>query len=166
MTKNEYYQCLMEAYRPAEAMIRLVPRDKLNWRPRDNFMSFGQLVCHVGDGVGRELRHLISGKWPFTADQLPEMMRLENCPACSSEEALEKLNKDKGTLKEVLSGISEQEFSSKMVSTPWGWQGKCELISIRFLEHFLNHKMQLFTYLKLIGIPVNTMTLYSGEAGG
>ncbi len=162
MTKDEYYQCLMEAYRPAEAMIRMVPADKLNWRPRDNFFSFAQLVCHVGDGVGTELRHLISGKWPYTADQLPEMMKLENCPSCSPEEALEKLKKDKQALKEVLAGISEQEFSSKMVSTPWGWQGKCEVMSIRFLEHFLNHKMQLFTYLKLIGLPVNTGTLYFG----
>ncbi len=166
MTKNEYYQCLMEAYRPAEAMIQIVPRDKLDWRPRENFMSFGQLVSHLGDGLGGPLRNLISGKWPFTMEQFEEMTKLENCPSCSPEEALEKIKKDKQALKEVLAGISEQEFSSKMVSTPWGWQGKCELISIRFLEHFLNHKMQLFTYLKLIGLPVNTMTLYSGESSG
>jgi hypothetical protein len=165
MTKDEYYQWVMEVYQPAEAMIRLVPRDKLNWRPRENFFSFGQVVCHLSEGLGRELECLLSGKWPYTPEQMGEMMKLENCPSCSPEEALEKLNKDKKALRDVLAGLTEQEFSSKVVTTPWGWQGKCELISYRFLEHFLNHKMQLFTYLKLIGLPVNTMTLYSGESG-
>jgi hypothetical protein len=35
-----------------------------------------------------------------------------------------------------------------------------EPMAIHFLEHFNNHKMQLFTYLKLLGLPVNTQTLY------
>jgi hypothetical protein len=37
---------------------------------------------------------------------------------------------------------------------------KMERMTIAFLEHFINHKMQLFTYLKLLGLPVNTETLY------
>jgi hypothetical protein len=43
-------------------------------------------------------------------------------------------------------------------------QGKMERMSLTFREHFTNHKMQLFTYLKLLGLPVNTGTLYSGES--
>jgi len=33
-------------------------------------------------------------------------------------------------------------------------------MSVAFLGHFNNHKMQLFTYLKLLGLPVNTESLY------
>jgi hypothetical protein len=29
-------------------------------------------------------------------------------------------------------------------------------------DHWANHKYQLFFYLKLLGLPVNTMTLYVG----
>jgi hypothetical protein len=37
-----------------------------------------------------------------------------------------------------------------------------EKMALDFREHFVNHKMQLFTYLKLLGFPVNTETLYIG----
>ena len=37
-----------------------------------------------------------------------------------------------------------------------------ERMAVLFREHFTNHKMQLFTYLKLLGLPVNTETLYGG----
>ena len=163
MTKDEFYNWVMEVYRPVEAMIRMVPPDKLDWRPRDNFMSFGQLVCHLGDGLGHEMQSLFAGKWPYSPAEMQEKMKLDNCPSCSPQEAIQKLNKDKKTLKEVLAGISEQDFGSRIVSTPWNWKGKCELMSYRMLEHFLHHKMQLFTYLKLTGLPVHTGTLYFGE---
>ena len=83
-------------------------------------------------------------------------------PFCNVEEALAKLEKDKTTLKEILSGVTEDEFANKVVSTPWGWNGKLEKMALDFKEHFSNHKMQLFTYLKLLGFPVNTQTLYMG----
>jgi len=35
-----------------------------------------------------------------------------------------------------------------------------EIMGVSFLGHFDNHKMQLFIYLKLLGLPVNTETLY------
>ena len=37
---------------------------------------------------------------------------------------------------------------------------KLEIMMVAFLGHFYNHKMQLFTYLKLLGLPVNTESLY------
>jgi len=165
VTKDEYYQCVLDAYRPAEALIRMVPADKLDWRPKPNFMSLGQVICHLGDGLGSELRCLVTGQWPFTsAEQMAEMMKLENIPSCSVAEALHKLEQDKTTLREFLGSISEEEFTHKLVSTPWGMQGKLERMAIAFLEHFTNHKMQLFTYLKLLGFPVDTGTLYFGES--
>lgn len=165
MTKNEFYECVMDAYRPAKALIRVVPADKLDWRPKPNFMSFGQLVCHMAGGTGGDLRCLFKGEWPTTSpEQMAEMMKLENLPSCGVEEALSKLENDKSVLREFLDGISEKDFTDKVVSTPWGMQGKMERMSIAFLEHFVNHKMQLFIYLKLLGLPVDTGTLYFGES--
>jgi uncharacterized damage-inducible protein DinB len=163
VTKNEFYQCVMEAYRPTEALIKMVPADKLGWRPKPNFMSLGQVICHMGEGMEAELRCTFTGQWPFTMEQMMEMMKLEKIPSCGVEEALKKLAKDKTALREFLDGISEGDFSSKVVSTPWGMGGKMERMAIAFLEHLSHHKMQLFTYLKLLGFPVNTGTLYFGS---
>ena len=159
MTKNEYYEVVMDNYRPAEKLIGMVPADKLNWRPGPTFMSVSQVLCHLSDGFGGGFDMLVSGKWP-SMEEMGEGMKLENLPSCSPQEALDKLEKDKKILRQVLDGVSEEDFTNKVVSVPWGMTAKLERMAISFLEHFTNHKMQLFTYLKLLGLPVNTETLY------
>jgi len=161
MTKTEYFEMVTGAYAPALGLIRMVPADKLNWRPGPTFMSLGQLICHLGTGMGAEFQCLVNNKWP-TMEEMMEGMKLENLPSCSVEEAAQRLEKDKTTLRDVLNGVSDSDFAQKVVSVPWGWKAKMEIMAIYFREHFTNHKMQLFTYLKLLGLPVNTQTLYGG----
>jgi hypothetical protein len=161
MTKEDFYQSVLDAYRPAESLIRMVPGDKLDWKPGPTFMSLGQLICHLSEGIGGAVNMLLTGGWP-ALEEMEKSMRLENIPSCSIEEALSGLEKDKAVLQGILSGISEEDFLQRPVSVPWGVQAKLERMTLDFREHFTNHKMQLFTYLKLLGLPVNTSTLYFG----
>lgn len=161
MTKNDFYELVMQAYKPAESMIRMAPADKLDWRPGPKFITLGQVICHLAYGLGTDFGSLVTGKWP-TAEEMTEGMKPENLPSCSVEEALGKLQKDRAVLREVLDGISEEDFREKVVSVPWGWKAKMEVMAALFREHFTNHKMQLFIYLKLLDLPVNTETLYGG----
>ncbi|MGO8792481.1 MAG: DinB family protein [Terriglobia bacterium] len=159
MTKNEFCEMVLQSFGPAEKLIGMVPADKLNWKPGPTFMSTGQVLAHLSDGLGGGLETTLSGKWP-SMEEMDAGMKLENMPSCGVQEALSKLAKDKATLRSILDGISEDDFTSRMVSVPWGWTAKFEIMSMGFLGHFNNHKMQLFTYLKLLGLPVNTETLY------
>jgi hypothetical protein len=157
MKKDEYIQYALDAYKPAESMLKMVPSDKLDWKPGPSFMSMGQLICHLGDGIGGELRMAIDNTWPKL-----EEMNTQQQPSCTIQEALAKLEQDGATLREVLAGVTEEDFAGRIVSTPWGWQAPVEKMGLDFREHFTNHKMQLFIYLKLLGFPVNTETLYMG----
>jgi hypothetical protein len=159
MTKNEFCEMVLQSFQPAEKLISMVPADKLSWRPGPTFMSTGQVICHLSDGVGSGLESLVSDKWP-SMEEMEAGMKLENMPSCGVQEALSKLEKDKATLRATLDGISEGDFTNRVVSVPWGWKAKLEIMAVNFLEHFNNHKMQLFIYLKLLGLPVNTETLY------
>ena len=161
MTKDEFYDFALQAYQPALALIRLAPADKLDWRPAPNFMSLGQLLCHLSEGLGEGTRDLITGNWP-TMEEMEKGMRLENLPTRSGAESLSKLEKDKEILRKVLAGVRAEDFAQKVVSVPWGAQVKLEQMVLYFREHFTNHKQQLFTYLKLLGLPVDTATLYGG----
>jgi hypothetical protein len=106
MTKNEYCEYVLEAYRPVETLIRMIPREKLDWRPGPKFMSLGQLIQHLGDGVGLVLRCVITGDWPFKGEEeMLEQMKLENLPSCGVEEGLKKLEEDKSVLREALAGV-------------------------------------------------------------
>ena len=159
MKKDEYFQYVSDCYKPAEKMLKMVPADKLGWKPGPNFLSMGQLVCHLAGGIGAELDMMLKNAWPEMGDIAEG---LKNMPSCSVQEALEKLEKDRSVLREVLAGMTEDDFANKIVSVPWGWKSKMELMALNFRDHFVNHKMQLFTYLKLLGLPVNTETLYFG----
>ena len=161
MTKDEYCQYVLDSYRPAESLLKMVPADKLDWKPGPTFMSMGQLICHLSGGVGSELRMLITGNWP-KPEEMEAAMQQGKMPTCNVQEALANLEKDKSVLREVLAGVTEKDFKNKILSVPWGWKSKTERMALDFREHFINHKMQLFTYLKLLGFPVNTNTLYFG----
>ncbi len=140
-------------------MLKMVPADKLDWKPGPSFMTMGQLICHLSGGIGTELRMAIANSWPKPEEMSYEM---KQPPTCNVQEALAKLEKDKTTLREVLSGLTEEDFAGKIVKVPWGWEFKMEKMALEFRDHFVHHKMQLFTYLKLLGLPVNTETLYFG----
>ncbi len=159
MTKNEFGEIVLQSIQPAEKMIAMIPADKLNWQPGPTFMSIGQVIFHLSDGIGGGLETLLSGKWP-PMEEMEVGMKLENMPSCGVQEALSKLEKDKAILRATLDGVSEDDFTNRVVSVPWGWKAKFEIMSVAFLGHFNNHKMQLFSYLKLLGLPVNTESLY------
>ena len=157
VNKEEFYQYALDSFRPAETMLKMVPADKLDWKPGPSFMTLGQLIYHLSSGIGTELHMAFTNSWPKPEDMISKEM-----PTCNVQEALDKLEKDKMTLREVLASVSEEDFANKIISVPWGWKSKMEKMALDFREHFTNHKMQLFTYLKLLGFPVNTETLYMG----
>jgi len=154
MKKDVFYQFCVDSYRPVENMLKRVPSDKLDWKPGENFMTVGELIAHLCDGIGGELKMLITNNWPGHAEG--------PMPTCTAEEGLAKLENDKTVLRKLIDGISEDDFANREAATPWGTAGTIEKMGLDFREHFTNHKMQLFTYLKLLGLPVNTQTLYFG----
>jgi hypothetical protein len=158
--KDDYIQYALDCYKPAETMLKMVPADKLDWKPGPTFMSLGQLICHLSDGISTELRMCFNNSWP-KPEEMSEAMK-QGMPTCNVQEALAKLEKDKSNLRDVMAAVTEEDFAQKIVSVPWGWKASMEKMALDFREHFVNHKMQLFTYLKLLGFPVNTETLYFG----
>lgn len=159
MTKNEFYEIVMQSVRPAEKLIGMAPTDQLTWKPGPTFMSVGQVIFHLSDGLGVGLETMLSGKWP-PMEEMDAAMKLENMPSCGVPEALDRLAKDSQVLRATIDGLSEEDFTNRVVSVPWGMTAKVEIMVLSFLYHFNNHKMQLFLYLKLLGLPVNTGTLY------
>jgi hypothetical protein len=77
MTKNEFCEIAMESIQPAEKLIGMVPTDKLDWKPGPTFMSIGQVICHMSEGIGGGLESLVSGKWP-SMEEMEAGMKLEN----------------------------------------------------------------------------------------
>jgi hypothetical protein len=51
VNKEEFYQYALDCFRPAETMLKMVPADKLDWKPGPSFMTLGQLIYHLSSGI-------------------------------------------------------------------------------------------------------------------
>ena len=163
MKTSDFIEQMELTQRPLRKMVEMVPEDKLGWAPAKGFMTVGQLIKHVSENWC-VIRMMVKNEWPFSSpEQMAEAMRLENIPSCSKAEALAAMDKDlKETITYVKKGITEQDFFSRVVTAPWGFKGEIWKGVLMAKDHQMNHKMQLHVYLKLLGLPVNTQTLYGG----
>jgi uncharacterized damage-inducible protein DinB len=159
--KNDFIEMMRRTQAPLKDMIKMVPEDKPDWAPDKSFMSIAQVLKHLSENWGI-IKMMVTNQWPFdNFEELQESLKLENMPTCSKSEALAAIEKDlNDAIDFIEKEISEEDFFSKVVSAPWGFKGEVWKAVLMAKDHQVNHKMQLHIYLKLLGQPVNTQTLY------
>ena len=159
-------------YRVTEGLFERVDDDSLDWKPAtgENWMTTGQLMMHIAWGNGPGFKGFVTGDWGLPEgvsfeDMDPDDMlpAAEAMPSVESvAQAREKLAADKALAFEVLEGLTEEDLATRELAAPWNpgesfALGRHLLHSIR---HTLQHKGQLFYYLKLQGKPVDTTDLW------
>jgi uncharacterized damage-inducible protein DinB len=161
MKKSDFIEMMRRTQAPLKGMIEMVPEDKLDWAPDKNFMSTAQVLKHLSENWC-VIKMMVTNQWPFNDfKEMQESLKLENMSGCSKAEALQAIETDLNeTIDFIEKDISEEDFFSKMVSAPWGFEGEIWKAVLMVNNHQVNHKMQLHLYLKLLGKPVNTQTLY------
>lgn len=155
-------------YHATAGLFDLVPEEKLDWRPsqENNWMTAGQLMLHLANATGICMKGFITGEWP----EMPEpegggdamLPPAEALPTVTSvAEAKDKLEEDRKLTAALLDDLSEEDFRGRVVTPPWDprpsplWKQLFMMV-----EHQISHKTTLFTYLKILGIDVNTGHLY------
>ncbi|MFQ5350278.1 MAG: DinB family protein, partial [Thermoanaerobaculia bacterium] len=159
-------------YRVTGGLFDQVDDGDLGWKPAtgENWMTTGQLLHHIATGNGPGFKGFVTGDWGMPegmdlADMSPEEMLppAEKMPSVVSvEQAMTMLAEDQTLAAEVLAGLDEEELATRELAAPWNpgeafCLGRHLLHSIR---HTLQHKGQLFYYLKLQGKAVNTQHLW------
>ena len=162
MTIQEYFLWFEDVMRTTEAMYRLVPADKLDWKPTERSFSLGQLIEHMPRALWFNAKVIASEEWPLTSmrEILVSNRRQGSVPVV---EALKHLDEWSDGFKQAISRLGDEKFQHAEVNTPqWGtlpiWR-----FAVFVLEHHINHKMELHMYLKLLGVTVNTRSLYQGQ---
>ena len=161
MTPRQFTEYAESIYRPTAKLISMAPANKLDWKPaKGSYMSLGQLLHHLSTCPGVLVAAVNNAFPPAEAFQkfLEEDLKNTKTPEVAGREA----SRGWEEAKAVLLSVSDVAFQSKMVSVPWGPAMPLWRVSLAMAEHWVNHKYQLFFYLKLLGLPVNTMTLYAG----
>jgi hypothetical protein len=143
----------------AEHLLALVPTGKVEWRPLPDSLRVCDLLGHLLEclaGFCATLYALDSTSLAhFT---LLRERAVNHC--CGIDEARERMRDYLRHIREGFALITDADLA-RGVPTVFVPEGEAALtILLGNLEHFINHKYQLFFYLKLLGVPVTTSDLY------
>lgn len=163
MTKQSFIDLMRKTQTPLKNMVDMLPEGKEDWAPAEGFMTLGHVLKHLGENWCI-IKMMMTNEWPFAnMEEAAEVMKLENLPSCAPADAWPAMEKDLEDAVAHLTGeVSDDDFFNLEVSAPWGFKGKVWESVLEAVTHQLNHKMQLHLYMKLLGLPVNTETLYGG----
>ncbi len=164
MTRKEYLKFTEGIYRATRGLIRLTPDQKLDYKPQEGLMTVAQVLKHVASALGASLSMAINNSWPVISgeDMLPAADKLPK--SASAAEALQEIDRDWELLKQEIEKITDGEFTLNKIDVPWMPSPMTiEEFMMQAMEHLSNHRMQLFTWLKLSGEALNTGHLYGME---
>jgi len=161
MNAKQFVEYAESIYRPSAKLISLAPANKLDWKPaQGNYMTLGQLLHHLAMCPGTFVAAANNAFPPAEAFQkfVEEDLKSTKAPDVAGRE----LSRGWDEARAALSRVGDADFLGKTVAVPWGPPMPLWRTCLGMAEHWANHKYQLFFYLKLLGLPVNTMTLYAG----
>jgi len=141
-------------------LTRLVPAEQLPWRPPiPGAWSTSELLGHLLDCLAGFCAVLHRAE----PERLGHFAGLRTLPvnlACGIEEACERMELYQRHIDEGFTALTDADLGRKL-STVFVPEGESMLtLLLGNLEHLINHKHQLFVYLKLMGVDVTTPDLY------
>ncbi|MGA1204071.1 MAG: DinB family protein [Planctomycetota bacterium] len=160
-----------EVYGATRGLLAQVEETSLDWRPGtgENWMSMGQLLAHLETACGFCMRGFVTGDWSTPdggdiAEMTEEEMlpSADRMPAASGVEAvLEALAADEALALAMIAEAGEGDLAARQVTAPWDPRPAPLGVQLHFcVVHLEQHKAQLFFYLKSLGVPVHTGSLY------
>jgi uncharacterized damage-inducible protein DinB len=129
-------------------LIGLVPAERLDWRPQPGDWTTADLLGHLLDCISGFCAVLAAAE----PERLAHFAKLREFPA-----TIEVFH---AHIEEGFELLTDADLARR-VPTVFVAQGELVLtLLLGNLEHLINHKHQLFNYLKQMGVPVATPDLY------
>lgn len=151
---------LEEQIERTEHLITLIPENKLEWKPLPE--SFR--VCDVLGHLLECLAGFCATLYAVNPDALAHFTSLRELPVnhcCRIEEARQRIREYSKCIREGFALLGDDDLARR-IPTVFAQDGEAVMtVLLGNLEHFINHKYQLFFYLKLLGVEVETTALYA-----
>ncbi len=161
MTTQQYLSWFDEVASPTVPMFMLVPPDKLDWQLTPRSFMLGQLIDHIPKSLG------FMGK-VIAGDELPLKSMREilvsnrRQPSSTVDDAVRQFESVASKFRQQVLALGDERFQTGEIETPQFGKRPIWRYSAFIIEHHIHHLMELHMCLKVLGIPVNTGTLYRG----
>jgi hypothetical protein len=149
-----------EQIEKTEHLIQLIPPDRIEWNPQWSRDS---------SDIGHLLGHLLECLAGFCAvfhaafpRQLKGVLELRSLPVnhfCRPDEAIARIQAYQMYIEEGFELCGDRDLQ-RMLPTLFASAESVTTLLLGNIEHLINHKYQLFVYLKLLGVPVGTGDIY------
>jgi hypothetical protein len=141
-------------------LIAAVPENRLDWAPDfPGAWPVGMLLGHLLEC----LAGICAVLWSAAPERLEHFTGLRNQPVnhhCAAGEARRRIGIYAARIGEGFAAIGDQDLG-RLLPTVFVSEGESvATLLLGNLEHLINHKHQLFTYLKLMGESVSSRDLY------
>jgi hypothetical protein len=150
---------LREQITLTQNLLGRIPADKLAWRPLPEAFRIGDLLGHLLEC----LAGFCAALKVLRPDELAHFAALRQLSVnqyCEIDEAQNRINDYQKYIEEGFALINDKDLAQK-IPTLFVAEGEAAMsIFLGNLEHFINHKYQLFFYLKLLGVQLSTSDLY------
>lgn len=152
---------LGEQIERTEHLVRLVPPNALAWKPQLQTTStnLSHLLGHLLDCLAGVCA-VFHAAFPHELAHLAQLQSLPVNHACQPEEALQRIREYTAHIEQAFALCNDNDLR-RMIPSVFVPQGETLLtLLLGNLEHLINHKYQLFFYLKLFGLPVTSKDIY------
>ena len=152
---------LGEQIERTQHLIRLIPPDSLIWKPQLQTAStdLGHLLGHLLDCLAGFCA-VFNAAFPGQLGHLAQLQSLPVNHACEPQEALDRLREYTIHIEQGFDLCTDHDLK-RMIPSVFVPEGESLLtLLLGNLEHLINHKYQLFFYLKLLGLPVTSRDIY------
>lgn len=140
-------------------LTALIPEESIEWRPTSDAMQVCDLLGHLLETLAGFCAVLYA-LHPDRLGHFARLRELEVNHCCGIEEARLRIQDYKACIEEGFA-LTDDEDISHQIPTVFVSEGETILtLLLGNLEHLINHKYQLFFYLKLLGVRVATADLY------
>jgi uncharacterized damage-inducible protein DinB len=166
MNRRDYLEYLSRLERLTRVLFEIVPPDRVDWAPAEGMMPIRLLLWHIAQSIGGGIHAVCTGQWQVGSKGPPPPPEHEG--RAFLQEALAELDRQFALASADVAALADAVYENGTATAPpplsttqpvrrWLWS---------IVEHHLNHRMQLFVYLRILGIPVDTALLYRGEWRG
>jgi len=129
-------------------LIGLVPEARRDWTPSPGVWTTAELINHLLDSISGFCAVLAAAE----PERLAHFTKLREQPAT--------IEAYRAHIEEGFALLTDADLARR-IPTMFVAQGETVLtLLLGNLEHLINHKHHLFTYLKQMGVPVATPDLY------
>lgn len=150
---------LEEQIELSQRLIKRIPADKLDWQPLPAASRVDDLLGHLLECLAGFCAALYALR-PYELAHFAALRQLPVNHSCTIEEAEIRISQYQRHLEDGFALLSDEELARRL-PTLFVKEGEAVMtILLGNLEHFINHKYQLFFYLKLLGLEVASADLY------